>query len=178
MDPTGRVGLGPRRACGRRLETPATRTFGRPSREVPGCFPKKNRAGRRRASTRTARTIATRTVALASTAAIRVSSSNTIPAQRPDTPAHATRHSTPRSLRSSALCSAQIFAIDVISSAAHLSSPIDAPMDAHVSATARRCSDPGRFTHDNICASAAARSRGSLARVAARAYRGSSSARC
>ena len=78
------------------------------------------------------------------------------------------RHSTPNSRRSSCLCPAQFFAMDGISSAPVLVPPIATPIDPHVSAIACLCVPLGRFTHANICASAAARSIGRRARVAHR----------
>ena len=118
----------------------------------------------------TAPTTATRTVALPSAAAIRTSSVSTVPpiARVHSDRAMDARHSTPNSRRSSCLCPAQFFAMDGISSAPVLDSPIATPIDPHVSAIACLCVPLGRFTHANICASAAARSIGRRARVAHR----------
>ena len=88
------------------------------------------------------------------------------------------RHSTPNSRRSSCLCPAQFFAMDGISSTPVLVPPIATPIDPHVSAIACLCGPLGRFTHANICASAAARSIGRRARIAHREYSGSSSVLC
>ena len=118
----------------------------------------------------TAPTTATRTVALPSAAAIRASSVSTVlPIARVHSDrAMDARHSTPNSRRSSCLCPAQFFAMDGISSAPVLVPPIATPIDPHVSAIACLCVPLGRFTHANICASAAARSIGRRARVAHR----------
>ena len=118
----------------------------------------------------TAPMTATRTVALTSAAAIRASSVSTVlpTARVHEDRAMDARHSTPNSRRSSCLCPAQFFAMDGISSAPVLDSPIATPIDPHVSAIACLCVPLGRFTHANICASAAARSIGRRARVAHR----------
>ena len=118
----------------------------------------------------TAPTTATRTVALPSAAAIRASSSSAVlPIARVHSDrAMDARHSTPNSRRSSCLCPAQFFAMDGISSAPVLVPPIATPIDPHVSAIACLCIPLGRFTHANICASAAARSIGRRARIAHR----------